>query len=407
MKTVTVCRICKNKEIVEFLDLGKQPYANSLLNKPKQKEKFYPLSLSFCKTCSLVQLNQTADPKELFSNYVWVTSTSAITRKYAAVFCKDILARIKDFKKDYVLEIASNDGTFLIPFMKKGIKVLGIDTAKNIVEIAKARGVPTRCEFFGVKSTRKILKEFGPARVVIARNVLPHVASLHDFVKGMSLCLKNGGLLVLEVHYAKKIYEDLHYDSIYHEHLCYFTIKSLEKLLNQYNFFIADLNTSPISGGSLVIYARKGKTKEALVVQSQRLAEKKLKVNTLKSWQDFPRRIIAHRKKLLKILDQNEEKIIVGYGASARSSTLLNYCGIGPEHISVIADQNLLKQKKYTAGTHILIDNPDNVMKRNPNLVVILAWNFGREIIKILKEKYHYRGEFLIPLPNDPKIVKI
>lgn len=405
MKRITSCRICKSKRITKFLNLGNQPYANSLLNKPTEKEQFYPLSLSFCLNCTLVQLNHTADPKELFSNYVWVTSTSSITRGYAEVFFEDTIGRIKNSKKDYILEIASNDGTFLIPFMKKGYKVLGVDTAKNIVDIANANGVPTKCEFFGVKSAKNIIKEFGFAKVVIARNVLPHVANLHDFVKGMSMSLRDSGLLVLEVHYAKKIYEDLHYDSIYHEHLCYFTIKSLERLLNQYNLFITDLNTSPISGGSLVIYAKKGKAKESIIVQKQRLAEEEIKVNTLESWQDFPGRIMAHRKKLLKILNDNKNKIIVGYGASARSSTLLNYCGIDTKLIPVIADQNPLKQGRLTAGTHILIDNPDNVMKKNPNFIVILAWNFGSEIIKILREKYNYQGYCLMPLPNDPKVI--
>lgn len=407
MKKITLCRVCKSRKISKFLDLGNQPYANSLLKKSDQKEKRYPLSLSFCSKCSLVQLNETADPKELFSNYVWVTSTSSIARKYAELFCKDILARIKNPKDGYVLEIASNDGTFLLPFMKKGIKVLGVDTAKNIVNIAKAHGVPTKCEFFGVKSAKNIIKEFDLAKVVIARNVLPHVANLHDFVRGMSICLNNEGLLVVEVHYAKKIYEDLHYDSIYHEHLCYFTIKSLEKLLNKYDLFVEDLKTSPISGGSLVIYARKLRVKQSRTVEQHRFAEEKIKVNTLESWQNFPVRVTAHRKKLLKILNDNKQKKVVGYGASARSSTMLNYCGIGPNLIPLIADQNLLKQGLYTAGTRILIDNPDNVMKKNPNFIVILAWNFGREIIKTLKEKYNYRGVCLLPLPNDPRLIKI
>lgn len=405
MKRITSCRICHNKKIIEFLDLGNQPYANSLLRKVTEKEQFYPLSLSWCPNCTLIQLNHTANPRELFSNYVWVTSTSSIARKYAEVFCKDTILRIQKPGEGYILEIASNDGTFLLPFMKKGYTVLGVDPAKNIVEMAKTRGVPTKCEFFGVKTAEKIKREFGPAKTIIARNVLPHVANLHDFVKGIYTSLGNEGLLILEVHYAKKIYEELHYDSIYHEHLCYFTIKSLEQLLNQYKLFIKDLKTSPISGGSLVIYAKKGKIKESPIVQTQRLAEEKIKLNSLKSWVKFANRVITHREKLLKILTENKDKIIVGYGASARSSTLLNYCSIGTELISVIADQSPLKQGRLTAGTHILIDSPDNVMKKNPNFVMILAWNFEKEITKILKEKYNYQGNYILPLPNDPKIL--
>lgn len=405
MKRITACRVCNSKEIKEFLDLGKQPYANSLLKTAKQKEQFYPLSLSWCGNCSLVQLNHTADPKDLFSNYVWVTSTSSIAREYAEVFCRDALKRMQKPEKGYILEIASNDGTFLLPFMKKGYTVLGVDPAKNIAEMAKTRGVPTRCEFFGLKTAKKIKKEFGLASTIIARNVLPHVANLHDFIKGIYESLDDKGLLILEVHYTKKIYEQLHYDSIYHEHLCYFTIKSLDTLLNKYNLFIQDLDTSPISGGSLIVYARKGKVNKLPIVEIYRKNEEKIKVNTLKSWQNFANRVKMHREKLLKMLMSNKNKMIVGYGASARSSTLLNYCGIGTNFISVIADQNPLKQGRYTAGTHISIDSPDNVMKKNPDIVIILAWNFEKEIIKILKEKYNYTGHYIIPLPSNPKII--
>lgn len=406
MKKISLCRVCKSENIKKFLDLGKQPYANSLLKNPSEKEKFYPLSLSYCLNCSLVQLNHTANPKELFSNYVWVTATSSTAREHANKFCKNIISRIKNARKGYVLEIASNDGTFLLPFIKKGYKVLGVDPAKNIVDMAIANNIPTKCEFFGETSAKGIKKEYGTASVVIARNVLPHVANTHDFVKGMSIALNDDGLLALEIHYAKRIYQELHYDSIYHEHLCYFTIKSLEKLLNQYNIFIEDLDISPISGGSLVVYARKKQTKESLFLKKYKKSEKDIKLNELDSWQNFAKKVKQNRKKLLEILNQNKAKFIVGYGASARSSTLLNYCGIGPEYIPIIADMNPLKQGLYTAGTHIPIENPDIVMNKKPDLVMILAWNFKDEIIKIMKEKYNYQGRYIIPLPNDPKIIK-
>lgn len=405
MKRITCCRVCGDKKIKKFLDLADQPYANALLKHPDEKEKLYPLSLSYCLECSLVQLNHTADPKELFSNYVWVTATSSTARNYAKEFCDNVVTRIENSKAGYILELASNDGTFLLPFIKKGYKVLGVDPAQNIVDMANSNGVPTRCEFFGVNTAEKIRKDFGPATIVIARNVLPHVANTHDFVRGIFGVLDEQGTLVLEVHYAKKIYQELHYDSIYHEHLCYFTIKSLEKLLNLYNLFIEDIETSPISGGSLVIYIKKNKVKESLIVKNYRSAEKEIGLNTFKSWLNFASKVKRHKKKLLDILNKNKNKIIVGYGASARSSTLLNYCGIGPKSISIIADQNPLKQGLYTAGTHILIQSPDSVMKKNPNFVVILAWNFKNEIIKILKEKYNYKGKYIIPLPNNPKVL--
>lgn len=405
MTKIISCRICESKSIKEFLDLGDQPYANSLLKHPDEKEKFYPLSLSYCLNCSLVQLNHTAAPKELFSNYLWVTATSSTARNYAKEFCNNVIARIKNSKESYILEIASNDGTFLLPFIKKGYRVLGVDPAQNIVNVANSNGIPTECEFFGISSARRIKKKFGMTKAIIARNVLPHVANAHDFVKGISMCLEDDGLLILEVHYAKKIFQELHYDSIYHEHLCYFTIKSMEKLLNLYNFFIEDIETSPISGGSLVIYLRKNKVKESPAVKDYKSAEREIKLDTYKSWLNFAGRVKKHKEKLLSILNKNKNKTIVGYGASARSSTLLNYCGIGTKQILTIADQNPLKQGLYTAGTHIQIKSPDDVMKKNPHVVVILAWNFKNEIMKILKDKYKYTGNYIVPLPNNPKVI--
>ena len=405
MNKISSCRVCGSKEIEQFLDLGKQPYANSLLQSPDEKEKLYNLSLSFCFNCSLVQLNHTADPNELFTNYVWVTATSETARKHAEVFCQQLISKFKKSINGLVLEVASNDGTFLLPFIKKGYKVLGIDPATNIADLANSRGVETLAEFFGVKNAKKILKKYGPAEIIIARNVVPHVSSLHDFLKGLSICLDKDGLLAIEFHYAKKINDGLHYDSIYHEHLCYFTLKSLERLLHQYNFFIQDLTTSPISGGSLVIYARKGKIKEKAVVSNYRKAEKEDKLNQFRTWELFAKRVNDHRQKFLKIINKFSGKSLIGYGASARSSTLLNYCGINSKIIPIIADKNPLKYKLFTAGTHILIDSPDNVFKDKPDVVIILAWNFSKEIITMLQQKYNYKGNYIIPLPNNPKVL--
>lgn len=410
MKRITECRICKSKDIVEFLDLGEQPFANSLIKSLDEPELFYPLSLSWCPDCHLVQLNHTAEPTDLFSNYVWVTSTSRTAREHSEAFYNEILSKTtKNLEKSYVLEIASNDGTFLLPFVKGGFNVLGVDPAKNIVDIATANGVPTKCKFFGVKAAEEIIEEFGHANVVIARNVLPHVANLHDFVNGLQMCLQEEGLLVIEFHYAMKIFKELHYDSIYHEHLCYFTMESIERLLNQFNLFVTDIKESPISGGSLILYIKKKTGSDLPVVRFYRDSEKKIKLNELRSWQNFAERVFSHREQLLKILTDITDKTgpVVGYGASARSSTLLNFCGIDTRFISRIADQNPLKHNCYTAATHIPIDSPENVIDKNINCVFILAWNFTEEIIDILKNRFGYTGTCIIPLPVYPKVIQV
>ena len=393
MKTIKHCRLCGSKLLQTFFDLGKQPYANSLLRAPDTHEKTYPLSLSYCNSCSLVQLNQTASPKELFDNYVWVTGTAQTTRDWAERFCFEVLKR--QSMPGRVLELASNDGTFLKPFVELGIPVLGIDPAKNIVDMANGSGINTICQFFGASKVNRILLNYDKASVVIARNVLPHVENLHSFVRGMEKIMLDDGLMVIEFHYAGAILGDLHYDSIYHEHLHYFTLKTLDKLLRYYNLYIQDLMFSPINAGNLVVFVRKGSgigTKAVFRLIEQ---EKKFEVNKLGNWKGFAHRANVHKQRLLNILKGKEN--IVGYGSSARSSTLLNYCGI---RLPIIADDNYLKQGKYTAGTQIYIDHSDNVMGRFPDYVLILAWNFAGEIMKSVREKYGYRGRFIIPLPK-------
>lgn len=203
MKTITSCRVCKSKNIKGFFDLGMQPLANSLVKDLNEKERFYPLSLSWCQDCNLVQLNQTADPKELFSDYVWVTKTSKTARDYAETFYKELVSR--GAKKGYVLEVASNDGTFLKPFIKNGYNVLGIDPAKNIAKMAENNNVPTKALFFGSDTALDLVREKGKADIIFARNVLPHVANTRDFVQGLETCLDKNGVLAIEVHYAKEI----------------------------------------------------------------------------------------------------------------------------------------------------------------------------------------------------------
>lgn len=405
MDRIVSCRVCQSTAIQEFFDLGNQPLANALLKSPDDPDPKYPLSLSWCDNCNLVQLNHTASPGELFSQYVWVTGTSKTAHAHAQIFCEELMKRTGGMAGGYVLEVASNDGTFLAPFQKKGYTVLGIDPARNIVETAVQQGIPTQCGFFGDALAQKIVSERGQAGTVFARNVLPHVENTHDFVRGLATVLADNGVLAIECHYAKIILDELHYDSIYHEHLCYFTLKSLEYLLNQYGLYVVDMTVSPISGGSIVVYVRKSKSAEASLVRQYRAQEEKEQVNTLKVWQEFAKRSFAHRDTLLQMVDdiKREGKQVMGWGASARSSTLLNFCGIDARRISMIADKNPLKHKKYTAGTHIMIDDLEVVMGKKPDVMVILAWNFAKEIMEELRDRYHFRGVCVMPLPNQPR----
>ncbi|MEK7506088.1 MAG: class I SAM-dependent methyltransferase [Patescibacteria group bacterium] len=409
MGLIDHCRVCNSPNLKPFFDLGSQPLANSLPAGPDEKENYYPLSLSWCADCNLVQLDYTVDPKILFDEYVWVTGTSGVAQKYSQTFADELIARVP--KEDgYVLEVASNDGTFLFPFIEKGYKVLGVDPAKNIAEMAEKAGAPTLCAFWSEAEAEKLVSERGKAKAIFARNVLPHVANTVDFVKGLARALSDDGTLAIEAHYAKIILEGLHYDSIYHEHLCYFTLKSLEKLLNDSGLFVFDIMTSPISGGSMVVYAKKSRGEESALLKSYRDNEEKIGLNSFASWQGFAARSISHRDKLNEMLDEAKKSdpngLVVGYGASARSSTLLNFCGINRSRLPVIADKNPLKQGRYTAGSRIPIEKPEAVMARKPTHVFILAWNFEEEIRNYLEKDFGFKGTYIVPLPNDPRIIK-
>lgn len=403
------CRICNQANLCHFFDLGEQPLANSLVKELSRKEDCYPLSLSWCRECNLVQLNETIHPRKLFSYYVWVTGTSKKANEYAEVFCNELLKRTQHTNEGYVLEVGSNDGVFLKPFIKRGHTVLGIDPAKNIARKANKIGIPTKQWFFKTRWAKQLVKERKHASIIFARNVLPHVANTRDFVEGLALCLADDGTLAIEAHYAKVILEELHYDSIYHEHLCYFSTKTMIYLLEMFNLFVFDIAKSPISGGSLIYYATKKKKKMTTAAVTLINAEEKEKTNYFSSWNKFAQKSSRHRVKFVKMLEKakNQRKTIVGWGASARSSTLLNFCDIGPETIQLIADKNPLKQGKYTAGIHIPIDSPDKVLATKPDYVVILAWNFAQEIIQELQRKYKFKGYCIIPLPNNPRIVKL
>jgi len=404
------CRICDNKKLYDILDLGDQPPSNSLRKSLDIDLPNIPLILQFCKNCKTAQLSATVNPKELFSHYFWVTNTSQTAKNYAEIFCKRVLKRSKK-KNISVIEIASNDGTFLRPFIKRKNHVLGIDPAVNICRDANKKGIRTICDFFSNKSALKILKQQkNKADVVFARNVIPHVKNIKDVIKGIGNLVSEDGIVAIEFHYSKIIQDELHYDSIYHEHLFYFTIKTISNLFKRYNLYSYDVDNSPISGGSLVLYFSKSKKDISPSLQKIINIEQKLKINTYKSWMNFGIKSSLHAKKLIRTLETLKKKYlktpIIGYGASARSSTLLNFSKINNVIISRIIDKNILKKDLYTPGSNIKIQYYDSFIRdlKKIKVILILAWNFKKEIIKDLKGR-GFSGKFILPLPNKTKII--
>ena len=406
--SISHCRICGEKQPNCFLELGKQPPANSLRDNREDPLPSVPLSVVRCDKCTTVQLKDTVKPEFIFRNYLWVTGTSPTTQSYSAFFCDEVLTRLPEDQL-FIVEVASNDGTFLKCFKNAGHKVLGIDPAKNIACMAEQEGIPTLPEFFGKQFSESIVSEFGKADCVFARNVISHVEDVHDVISGMAHCIKNEGIAIIEFHYAGNILASLQYDSIYHEHLFYFSLESLCFLLESHGIWAFDCNESPMNGGSIALYCSKTKKPVSPALQEKLSLEKKTGLNLRSEWLEFAKKCFLHKKKLnsmVKALLSNEGKMI-GYGASARSSTLLNFCGIDHRHLLCIGDGNPIKQGKYTAGTDIPIVTPDAAFAKKPDAILLLSWNFKDEILSIIKDKFHFHGKVIIPLPSTPYILEI
>ena len=280
--------------------------------------------------------------------------------------------------------------------------ILGVDPAENIAKDASNNGVPTIPKFFNVNLAKKLIEKDGQADIIFARNVIPHVKDIHSVIEGISTFLKKDGVGVIEFHNVELVLDELHYDYIYHEHLFYFSLKTINGLLQMHDLYIYDLMYSPISGGSWVVYFSKNqkpKSKKLLEVEQKELNNQ---LNEFSRWKEFSNSVLAHADRIKEVVFNNGKKI-PAYGASARSSTLLNFCGINSEHISVVIDKNSLKEGLYTAGSNIPIvsfqDGLDEIEKSNQ--ILLLAWNFQDEIISELREA-GFKGQFIIPLPGNP-----
>ena len=405
-ETIENCRICGSNNIEEILDLGEQPPANSLYSSDDKRPTTVPLRLMYCHKCSTVQLGEDVDPEYLFSEYLWVTGTSIVAEKYSYEFAKKALSQVVGHNKSpYIVEIASNDGTFLRRFIEKGCKVLGIDPARNIAELAVRNGIPTKTDFFTLDLANWLVEKEGKADIVFARNVVPHVKEIHSVIGGISALMDKESIGIIEAHNAGLILEDFHYDYIYHEHLFYYTLKTISGLLERYSLYVYDVMLSPISGGSWVVYFSKDKrekTKELMKYEKQEL---KNKINSYHRWIEFSSQVVNHSEKLKQMVIHSDKKI-PAYGASARSSTLLNFCGINNRHISVVIDKNPMKSGLMTAGSNIPIVSLEEGLEeiKTSEKILLLAWNFRDEIIQELR-RAGFSGKFIVPLPGDPYII--
>lgn len=406
----TSCRACGDTHLKQFLSLGPTPLANSFLQTEDEFEHeiSYPLDVYFCKSCSLVQLLDVVDPGLLFRHYIYVTGTSDTIADHNMRYAQTVVDFLKLGKEDLVVEVASNDGSLLKYFKKHGVKTLGIEPATNIAEIASANGIETINQFFNSSTAQQVRMSHGLTKAVIGNNVLAHVNEPRDFLRGCKMLLAETGLVIIEVPYLKEFLDRLEYDTVYHEHLCYFSVNTLLRLCDEVGLSIIRIDHVPVHGGSLRMYAGRQKDYNHHAPDVQDLAEKErgLGLTQYDKYERFARDVEDNRRKILTLLRSLKEagKTIAAYGAPAKGNTLLNYCGITSDLISYTVDKNPLKVGLYTPGVHIPVLSATTLLEHQPDYVLILAWNFADEIMRQQQEYHNRGGKFIIPLP-EPKVV--
>ena len=400
------CRICRGRELTLILDLGRTALANRFLSPELagEPEPTYPLRLVRCGDCGLVQIDETVPPQMLFGHYLYLSQTSDAVRQHVERLARDLIDHYGLRAGDLVLEVASNDGTLLKAFAPFGVRTLGIEPAANIAEMARAAGVETITEFFSMASASRLRQERGPAKLILARHVLAHVADLPDFVCGLRHVLDDDGLVVIECPHLLPFFQNLEYDTVYHEHLCYFSVRVLDQLFEKHGLELLDVEEVSLHGGSILVTAQKrnGPHFARSSVEEIIAREDMVGLHRDESWAGFAERARRSRNQVRAELRRlrAEGKTIAGYGAAAKGMTLLAYCGLDYRDLQFVADKSPLKQGRLTPGHHIPVSDPQRLLDEQPDVVLLLAWNFAAEIAAQQAEYLRRGGRFLLPLPE-------
>lgn len=400
------CRSCGAEGLELVLSLGNTPLANALLTREQltEPEARYPLDLAFCPACTLVQITETVPPAKLFSDYLYFSSFSDTMLRHAEALVARLVAERHLGPDSLAIEIASNDGYLLQYYQRAGVPVLGIEPAANIARVAVAeRGVPTLCEFFTHRTGERLRAEGQTADVLHAHNVLAHVANLNDFVSGMRAVLKQTGVVVVEAPYLRDLIDRCEFDTIYHEHLCYFSLTALDRLFRRHGLQVKDVERVAIHGGSLRLAIGIPEAAAATAAVGKLLAEEAAwGVGRVETYRDFGVRVEALKTSLTSTLAGLKRRgdRIAAYGAAAKGSTLLNYFGIGRETLDFVVDRSPHKQGRFMPGVHIPIYAPERLVEEMPDHVLLLTWNFADEILAQQAVYRELGGRFIIPMPE-------
>ncbi len=392
------CQSCDSDELEEFLDLGDQPICNRFLSTKTDLQE-YPLKVAFCHKCHLVQLVHFPPSKEVWNlDYSYLTGTTPEASEYFDVTAYSLVRKFGLKQGDLVLDIGSNDGTFLSFIKNHGLNVLGVDSSPVAAKEALNRGVPTLLDRFEEVDMDNLVDKYGKPKLVTAFNVLAHTDKPHEFLTKVRALDTN---FVTQNHYLPNMVRWTEYDTIYHEHLRYYTLDSLRTLLQAHDLGVQDMDEVEYYGGSFVITAKPGRSAHYFWKD---YTEKPY--GEIEPYRRFASRVQRHARFLVSLLAslKVQKQRIIGAGAPMKCSTLLNFCGIGTEYLDYIVERNRKKVGTFVPKAQVPIVSYDAIREEPPDYVLILAWNAARSIMEILRKDYGYKGRFIVPIP-EPRII--
>ncbi len=401
------CRFCGGALESTFVDLGMSPLCESFLSADQlsQMEPFYPLRVTVCEKCFLVQLPAFVTPEHIFTEYAYFSSYSDSWLAHAKRYTDQMTQQFGLGAKSLVVELASNDGYLLQYFVEKKIPVLGVEPAANVAAVAVKKGVPTLVKFFGRETARQLVAEGKQADLILGNNVLAQVPDLNDFVAGIKILLKPEGVVTIEFPHLMRLMDENQFDTIYHEHFSYFSFLTSEKIFAAHGMTLFDVEELPTHGGSLRIYARHAESKSRPVSARAielRTREEKAGLARIESYASFEQQVRETKRKLLEFLIEAKRagKKVVGYGAPGKGNTLLNYCAIRTDFLDYTVDRNPYKHGRFTPGTHIPIFPVDKIRETKPDYLLILPWNLKDEIMNGMSYIREWKGQFVVPIPE-------
>ncbi|TDC45409.1 class I SAM-dependent methyltransferase [Actinomadura sp. KC345] len=409
-RKVVACRVCGGGDWQDVVSFGPVPLANGFLDPAGSydDEPYYPLGVISCRSCRLMSVTRIVDPEVLYRTYPYVTSDSETITRHMRYVAETCVRRFAIGEDDLVVEIGSNTGTQLLAFREAGTRTLGVDPARNLAAVANGNGVPTLPEFFSAGVAETIREEHGPARLVLGRHVFAHIDDLAGVVDGVRGLLAPDGVFAIEVPYALELLERVAFDTIYHEHLSYFLVRTLGTLFERHGLRLFDVERLSVHGGSILAFVGhpQGPWQVRPAVAELSSLEERTGLFEDSAYRVFAKNVGHIREELPALIQRlvADGKRIAGYGASAKGNTILNVCGLGPEHLDYCSDTTDLKQDKVLPGTHVPVRTPEYARVHPPDYFLLLAWNYADEIIRKEASFLRAGGRFILPIPK-PSIV--